>query len=54
VPQVCGCIPTCSGASHTLIAFEAEGKWPDGSRKGRFSCSTSGIPSAAPPRESPR
>ena len=50
VPQVCGCIPRCPAARHVLIAFEADGKWPDGSRKGRFSCATAGIPSAAPPR----
>jgi len=50
VPQVCGCIPQCPASRPVLIAFEAEGKWPDGSRKGRFSCATAGIPSAAPAR----
>jgi len=50
VPQVCGCIPQCPSSQQVLIAFEAEGRWPDGSRKGRFSCAASGIPSAAPPR----
>jgi hypothetical protein len=48
VPQVCGCIPRCPSSRRVLIAFEAEGRWPDGSRKGRFSCASAGIPSAAP------
>ena len=48
VPQVCGCIPRCPVSRRVLIAFEAEGRWPDGSRKGRFSCASAGIPSAAP------
>jgi hypothetical protein len=50
VPQVCGCIPRCPASRPVLIAFEADGRWPDGSRKGRFSCATAGIPSAAPAR----
>jgi len=50
VPQVCGCIPHCPASRPVLIAFEADGRWPDGSRKGRFSCATAGIPSAAPSR----
>jgi len=49
VPRVCGCIPGCPPGL-VLIALEAEGRWPDGSRKGRFSCATGGIPSAAPAR----
>jgi len=27
-----------------------QGTWPDGSRKGRFSCASAGIPGAAPAR----
>jgi hypothetical protein len=50
VPQVCGCIPRCPASRRVLIAREGEGRWPDGSRKGRFSCATAGIPSAAPAR----
>lgn len=50
VPQVCGCIPRCPASRPVLIASEADGRWPDGSRKGRFSCANAGIPSAAPPR----
>ena len=50
VPQVCGCMPRCPASRRVLIAFEAEGRWPDGSRKGRFSCATAGIPAAAPAR----
>ncbi len=50
VPQVCGCIPRCPASRPVLIAFEADGRWPDGSRKGRFSCATAGLPSAAPAR----
>jgi hypothetical protein len=53
VPQVCGCIPRCPASSPVLLAFEAEGRWPDGSRKGRFSCGTAGIPSAPPPPTQP-
>ena len=50
VPQVCGCIPRCPASRPVLIAFEADGHWPDGSRKGRFICATAGIPSASPAR----
>lgn len=50
VPQVCGCIPRCPASRRVLIALEGAGRWPDGSRKGRFSCATAGIPSAAPAR----
>jgi hypothetical protein len=46
VPLVCGCAPQCDGL--TLIAHEADGLWPDGSRKGFFQCSISGIPGAKP------
>src|SRR6185295_20285104 len=48
VPRVCGCIPTCPASRHVLISQDAGGTWPDGSRKGRFSCSSAGIPSARP------
>jgi hypothetical protein len=50
VPPVCGCVPRCPASHRVLIAFEAEGRWPDGSRKGRFSCAATGIPAAAPAR----
>ncbi len=53
VPQVCGCIPRCPASRPVLIAFEADGRWPDGSRKGRFSCASAGIPSAAPAGRNP-
>lgn len=46
VPLVCGCAPTCAGL--TLIAREANGFWPDGSRKGLFQCAVGGIPGAKP------
>jgi hypothetical protein len=48
IPQVCGCLPTCPLSQHVLIASDAGGTWPDGSRKGRFTCSSAGLPSAAP------
>jgi hypothetical protein len=49
LPQVCGCVPRCK-AGLQVIAFQLEGTWPDGSRKGNFLCSASGPPRAAPPR----
>src|SRR5262245_42208299 len=39
VPQYCGCIPRCPLSRHVLITQQAGGSWPDGSAKGRFSCS---------------
>jgi hypothetical protein len=48
LPQVCGCQPTCPPSRHVLISSDAGGTWPDGSRKGRFTCSSAGLPSAAP------
>ena len=44
IPEVCGCIPSCSASHGVLIAQEAEGTWPDGTLKGTFSCAASGIP----------
>jgi hypothetical protein len=49
IPEVCGCIPDCDGLQ--LIAFQLDERWPDGSRKGNFVCSASGLPSAAPARQ---
>jgi hypothetical protein len=48
-PVVCGCVPRCK-TFRFLIALEANGRWPDGSRRGRFSCEKGGIPSVAPGR----
>ena len=36
-PAVCGCIPRC-GSGLSLDVKVAEGYWPDGTRKGDFSC----------------
>jgi hypothetical protein len=44
VPEVCGCIPTCPSSRSVLISQEAEGRWPDGTRKGNFSCAHDGVP----------
>ena len=44
IPEVCGCVPRCRSPRAELIAFEAEGHWPDGSRKARFMCAAGGIP----------
>jgi hypothetical protein len=44
IPEVCGCLPTCPSFRSVLIAQEAEGRWPDGTRKGRFTCARDGIP----------
>ena len=44
IPEVCGCIPTCPPARSDLISQQAEGRWPDGTRKGTFSCARDGIP----------
>jgi hypothetical protein len=41
---VCGCIPACPPSRSVLIAHEAEGRWPDGTRKGSFSCAHDGLP----------
>jgi hypothetical protein len=45
VPIVCGCMGPCNA---TVIAREVEGRWPDGSRKGAFSCAQTSIPAANP------
>lgn len=44
IPQVCGCIPTCPPSRSVLISQDGDGAWPDGTRKGRFSCAASGLP----------
>jgi hypothetical protein len=44
IPEVCGCIPSCPPSRRALVAQEAEGTWPDGTRKGNFSCAENGIP----------
>jgi hypothetical protein len=41
IPGVCGCVPRCPPSQPVLIAHDAGGRWPDGSLKGAFSCSTS-------------
>jgi hypothetical protein len=49
VPLVCGCAPRCPRARPVLIAREARGRWPDGSRKAAFMCAKGGIPASRPP-----
>jgi hypothetical protein len=44
LPEVCGCIPICPSFRSVLISQEAEGRWPDGTRKGTFTCARDGIP----------
>ena len=44
IPEVCGCIPTCPSVRRVLISQEAEGRWPDGTRKGSFTCARDGLP----------
>ena len=44
IPEVCGCIPSCAPSRSVLIAQDADGAWPDGTRKGTFTCAASGIP----------
>ena len=45
-PIVCGYIPTCP-SGQSLITSLGNGVWPDGSRKGAFSCSYTLPPSVA-------
>lgn len=45
-PIVCGCLPIQPCPKGTFSeATSTEGKWPDGSNKGIFACSTNGPPS---------
>lgn len=46
-PTVCGCAPTSCPAGQFLVTSAAEGKWPDGSLKGSFSCSSNLPPSSS-------
>jgi hypothetical protein len=44
IPEVCGCLPTCPSFRSVLISQEIEGHWPDGTRKGTFTCARDGLP----------
>ncbi|MBX4196676.1 hypothetical protein KW805_03745 [Candidatus Pacearchaeota archaeon] len=43
-PTVCGCAPTTCPIGYGLLVGIAEGNWPDGSRKGMFSCTNEWPP----------
>jgi hypothetical protein len=44
IPMGCGCVPQCPPGRGVIITRQIEGTWPDGSQKGQFHCSSTGIP----------
>ena len=48
-PRVCTCVPDSCPAGTQVVVDAGEGRWPDGTQRGRAGCGPPCCPSAAPP-----
>lgn len=50
-PIVCGCAPTKCPAGQSMVSSASTERWPDGTYKGSYGCSSTLPPSAPPAAE---